>query len=499
MFALNWLLALATAGLLVLCFPPFDLVWLAPFALTPLLVALSREPRPRFRFLLGYLAGIPYWFFLCRWIQFVLEYHGGMGPVGGWAVFILFCLAKALHMGVFAVLAAPLLRHWFAVPAVAALWAAIERTHGDLGFQWLTLGNAAADMGVPLRLAPFTGTYGVSFVFVLMAMSWLKVAQRRPRHYLPWLAGAAALLFVLPPLPDATPGTEQAIVLQPNLNPETEYNEASLRRLVGQLTDLTLRSARRTDAPVARLMVWPEVPAPFYYHRDAGFREAVVNLAADAKAALLVGTVSYTNSGSPLNSAILLNDAGWLTGQYDKVNLVPFGEFVPPLFGFVNRITTEISDFVPGTGPEVMSADRHRVGTFICYESVFPDYVRRFSALGAEVLVNVSNDGYFGRSAAYPQHLRLVRMRAVENRRWVLRATNDGFTVAIDPAGRIAAEVPAYRRLAARLPYQPRRDLTLYARWGDWFVVGCAVVAIAALFVSQVPRYVPPAAEKQDG
>src|SRR5271157_735289 len=145
-------LALLTAVLLVVAFPPLDLVFLAPVALTPLLLALLWEPRPGHRFLLGYLAGNVYWFATCYWIQFVLEVHGGMGRWGGWGSFLLFSLIKSLHFAVFSMLAGALLPRWYAIPGVAALWTGLERTHGPLGFAWLALGNAGIDMALPMRL-----------------------------------------------------------------------------------------------------------------------------------------------------------------------------------------------------------------------------------------------------------------------------------------------------------------------------------------------------------
>src|SRR5579871_176257 len=162
---LNFALALASAVLLVLTFPnPLrhdGLPWLAPVALSPLLVALYREPRPLWRFLLGETAGLVYWFSVCYWIQFVLEYHGGMGRWGGWGTFVLFAVAKAVHLGVFSLLAAVLIRAPYSIPAIAALWTGIERTHSTFGFAWLALGNAAIDTTLPLRIAPFTGVYGI--------------------------------------------------------------------------------------------------------------------------------------------------------------------------------------------------------------------------------------------------------------------------------------------------------------------------------------------------
>src|SRR3984893_12310302 len=202
---LNFALALLTAVLLILVFPnlifpTFGLPWLAPMALTPLLIALAREPRPLWRFLLGEFTGIIYWFLICYWIQFVLEVHGGMGRWGGWGTFALFCVLKALHLGLFSLLAAVLLDPKYAIPAIAALWPGIERTHGTFGFAWLTLGNAGIDMPLPMRLAPFVGVYGISFLFTLTATTITLLILRRSRRQLYWLAVIPALL-VLPELP----------------------------------------------------------------------------------------------------------------------------------------------------------------------------------------------------------------------------------------------------------------------------------------------------------
>src|SRR5581483_5252240 len=188
----NFALALLTAALLILTFPDFNFTFFAPFALTPLLVAVSREPRPWMRFLLGWTAGVVYWFGVCYWIQFVLEHFGGMGRWGGWGTFLLFCVLKAIHLGIFSLLAAIVLPHRYAIPAIAALWTGIERTHSNAGFAWLALGNAGIDMSLPLRLAPFIGVYGLSFVFACMSVAVALIVLRRSRRELAWL-----LMFVV--------------------------------------------------------------------------------------------------------------------------------------------------------------------------------------------------------------------------------------------------------------------------------------------------------------
>jgi apolipoprotein N-acyltransferase len=487
---LNFSLALLTAALLVLAFPNWifpnhSLPWLAPLALIPLLIALSREPRPLWRFLLGEFTGIVYWFGICYWIQFVLEVHGGMGRWGGWATFLLFAIAKAIHLAVFSLLAAVLLDTSYAVPAIAALWTGIERTHSTFGFAWLALGNAGIDMALPMRLASFTGVYGISFVFALTAATVVMLILRRGRRQLYWLAILPASLL-LPDLPSRETGTQTALLVQPNMPEKEQWTQPDAEQTRDQLVAFTAESALHAGA---RLIIWPEVPGPIYYYDDPRFRDEATALARSTQAYFLFGTVGQTPQRAPLNSAVLLRPDGDLVDRYDKINLVPFGEYVPPFFGFVNRITQEISDFVPGKRIVVFPVDDHRLGTFICYESAFPHEVRQFVKDGAQVLVNISNDGYFGHTAAREQHLEIARMRAAENRRWLLRATNDGITAVVDPAGRVVLRLPLYEETEARVSYEYSDSVTVYTEYGDWFAWLCLVGAAFALFWSQLPHY----------
>jgi apolipoprotein N-acyltransferase len=478
---LNWLLAFATSALLIFTFPKFNVIWLAPVALTPLLVAAAREPRPWRRFLLGWSCGVVYWFGVCYWIQFVLSFHGGMGDVEGWAVFMLFCVAKALHMGVFALLAGIAMLRWWAIPSVAALWVAIEVTHGPLGFAWLALGNAGISMSIPLRLAPFTGVYGLSFLFMMMATALALAILRRPRLELAWLA-PLPLVALLPAMPPADRGSHTAVLVQPNISETEQWTRESADRLQRRMVWLSMTAAANDPAKTPEIIVWPEAPAPLYYFDDDRFRSYIDNMARSLHTSLLIGTVAHRADGAPLNSAILVSPQGALVTRYDKVNLVPFGEFVPPPFGWLTRkISPEAGDFVPGSRVIVSPVDGHRIGTFICYESVFPNFVRKFANDGAEVLFNLSNDGYFGKSAAREQHLEIVRMRAAENRRWILRATNDGITAVIDSAGRLRGTLPLYVESTSYTGFNYIAERTVYTRWGDWFPLVCAILAVVGI------------------
>jgi apolipoprotein N-acyltransferase len=469
----NFALSLASSVLLILCFPRFNFTWLAPVAIAPLLVACAREASWKRRFLNGWAAGFVFWFGVCYWIQFVLEVHGGLGRWLAWATFLLFAILKGLHLALFAALAGWLMPRWFAIPAVAAWWTGIERTHGPLGFAWLDLGNAGIDMPVAARLAPLNGVYGLSFVFAMLGCAVALMILRRPRRELLWLV-VLALLPVLTPLPPPRQGAELVRVVQPNLDTEAEWTNESVMELQRNL----LMLSRTSDVP---LVVWPEAPAPFY-PGTASFQDFLEQVTRGARASLLMNGVARTAAGEPLNSAFFVDSSGTILDRYDQINLVPFGEFVPPLFVWMNRITKEAGDFVPGKRVVTFPLGGHHIGAFICYEAAFPDLVRQFPRDGAEALVNLSNDGYFGTSdAAREQHLELARMRAAENQRWILFATNDGITAMIDPAGRIRERLRPYRTVAATMRYGYGSGLTLYTRYGAWFAWGCLILSCLAL------------------
>jgi apolipoprotein N-acyltransferase len=473
---LNWVLAVLSAVLLVLTFPRFHITWFAPVALAPLLVAVAREERLWRRFLLGWTAGTVFWFGVCYWIEYTLAFYGGVGDVLGWALLLLFALVKGLHLAVFGLLAGMLMRRWWAVPAVAALWVAVEATHGSLGFAWLALGNAGIDMAVPLRLAPITGVWGLSFVFMMMATALALAVLRRPRLELLWLLALPFLTF-LPSMPRAQRGQETAVLLQPDVSETEQWTQESVHREEEELAALTQRSALMEASRPPSIAVWPEIPAPFYYYDDDRYRRLMDNLARTTHEYLLIGDVAHDPDGRLYNSARLISPEGIPISRYDKVNLVPFGEFVPWPFGFANKISTEVGDFTPGHRVVVSSTGNHKIGTFICYESVFPNFVRQFARGGAEVLFNISNDGWFGNSAAREQHLSIVRMRAAENRRWILRSTNDGITGTIDAAGRVRGTLPLYTQATSYTGFQYITEQTFYTRYGDWFPLLCAVLA----------------------
>ncbi len=473
---MNWLLALLSAALLIILFPGFNAYWLAPVALTPLMIAAARQKRNWLRFALGYAAGLIYWFVTCNWIRWTIQTHGGMSGATAWFVFALFCLAKALQMGAFAWLGGWTMRPRIAVPATAALWVLIEYTHAPLGFAWLQLGNAGIDMALPMRVAPIAGVWGLSFLFALTAAEIANLVLSRPG--IPGFSIVAiGLLFLMPSVPEPGATPERALLVQPNIDEEATWTPQAFALLLRRLRELSEPSGQAVQQ-----LVWPEAPAPFY-DNDPVFMAYLQAIARERHAYFLTGLVAHTADGGNLNSAVMLDPDGKILTRYDKVNLVPFGEFIPwPLGPIAFQISNEAGGFVPGTRQIVTSAGGHSASTFICYESVFPNFIRGFVKNGAEVLFNPSNDGWFGKTPARYQHLEIVRMRAAENQRWILRDTNDGITAAIDPAGRVRQSLPLYQEAAAVMGFRYERPLTFYTRYGDWLLWVCAALAGAGIY-----------------
>lgn len=478
-----------TAGLLqVLVFPRASLSWLAPVCLVPLLAAIIRA-RPRRRFLLGWLSGVVFWGGACYWVFPVMRDYAGIAAPAAAALYAAFAGVKGLHAAAFAAFAGPLLGRPWAVPAIAALWTALEGSHQYLGFTWTLLGNAAPDFALPqaARLAPWTGVYGPSFVFAAAnAAIALALIERRLKPLLS--LAPLLLLFFLPALPESGPGSQKARLVQPAVHPDALQSGAwSAQRGTEHLARMLELSTNYAPEEKPALLIWPEYPVAAFYFDDPASRAFMRRVAREADAPFIFNTVTFQQGdrNRPQNSSAAISPDGKLLARYSKIHLVPFGEFVPwPFHYFVEKITMQAGMFQPGTEIVAARVAGRGVSVFICYESVFASAIRKFTAAGAEALVNISNDSWYGRSAARDQHLLIARMRAIENGRWILRATNDGVTAAIDPAGRLRGQLPSYRQGALTVGFDYETARTGYVRWGEWFwllALAASAAALAAL------------------
>ncbi|HEX3819091.1 MAG TPA: apolipoprotein N-acyltransferase [Candidatus Sulfotelmatobacter sp.] len=513
-----WLLTLFSAILQVLIFPLPGLYFLSWFALTPLLIALLRarpageleiagsvrlQPATPWQgFLLGYVGGIVWYAGTCYWIFDTMRQFGGLNaPMAGLALF-LFCCYLGLYHGLFGLLVSLLsTARDFRRALVAApfLWVAVELARTRItGFPWNLLGIAQVDNVALSRIAGFTGVYGISFeialVNVALAAAFLVPKQKRGAMLTAALAAAAVLQAGrLIDAPAAKPD-RAALLVQQNIPVSAEWTPAYFQQTLTDLTQLTIRSAADARTKID-LVVWPESPAPFFSN-DPRFRDTISEIARQTHSAVVAGSVGSNapapNTEGPIfNSASLVGSDGTWKERYDKVHLVPFGEYLPfpSLFSFAGGLTKEVGAFQHGTAHKPLDTDGAQLGVFICYESIFPDEVRQFADNGAQVFVNISNDGWYGDSGAFAQHLNQTRMRAVENNRWLLSTTDTGVTASIDPFGRVIASIPRKERTALIAPYALNSATTFYTRHGDWFAYACAIISLGALFSRFLDRY----------
>ena len=515
-----WLLVLLSAVLQILIFPLPNLYMLCWVAITPLLIAILRARQPQTlqlragikllpasplqAFLLAYACGILWYAGTCYWIYSVMHQYGGVSTPLGIVILLLFCLYLAIYHGVFGLLMSLLagsgpfnLRALLLSPVV---WVAVELARTRItGFPWGLLGTTQVD-NIPLaRIASVTAVYGLSFEIMLvnaaLAAAFLVPREKRKRLL---LATVTAALFLqagsLVPAPALT-ADHSALLVQANV-PILEGSDWTKQYFNDTLRDLTEISLDTNGGPHPDLIVWPESPAPFY-GSDPIFRDAVSNVARRSGAWLLTGSIGIRNASTTpdqvteiYNSAALVSPNGDWISRYDKIHLVPFGEYVPfkQIFSFAGGLTKEVGDFSRGTSRAPLDAGGTKLGVFICYESIFPDDIRQFANNGAQVLVNISNDGWYGDSGAYAQHLKQSRMRAVENNRWLLLDTNTGRTAGIDPNGRIVTSAPRKTRTVLPAPYALISATTFYTRHGDWFACLCAIISVAAIFMRLLAR-----------
>lgn len=501
------LLAIASGAFLALSFPNYHLFLLAWVAVAMLMLA-SLGAGLAEASLYGYLHGLVFYPVCLPWIDTVMRQYGDVDP---WtsaailglltAVFALFTAVFSLGIAFVAGKSPSARRTSLACLLAPVLWVALEflRAHLPIiSFPWNLTGYAVSGNLALVQLASITGIYGLSFVVIafnsLLAYAFL---TGRQRVWKATLVVTAVLIFIAATggflVPVAVPH-HVAHLVQTNF-PQSESYPANWLEIhsaeLDQLEDLSVSSAQKaTGLPgvpsLPSLIIWPEVPAPFSFQEPL-FAQRAIRIARDSSSYFLVGIVDWKRDSAgkwlASNSAVLLDPHGQRIFTYDKIHLVPFGEYVPlrHWLTFAGRLTADISDFTPGSVSGVAKVPGGTFGVFICYEAIFASEVRRFTVNGAELLVNISNDGWFGRSSAPSQHLMMARVRAVENRRWLLRDTNNGFTVAVDPYGRIVAGLATDIRGELDAPYDFRSDLTFYVRWGDWFAWLCAIASLILL------------------
>jgi apolipoprotein N-acyltransferase len=320
--------------------------------------------------------------------------------------------------------------------------------------------------------------YGLSFIATAVNCVIVYGAQQRSVRWIAAAAVVVATAWLLPVFPGRQSGARIDVrLVQTNILLDQPWRPPESDNL---LEDLTRLSTSGNAKP--RLLVWPETPAPFYLSGDAGFRTRMQGIARKLGAYFVLGYIDAVGE-KPSNSAGLLTPQGDQIARYDKMHLVPFGEYVPlkKFLFFADSLTKEVGEFVPGSDYIVSGMDGHKISTIICYESIFPNLVRQFVKRGSSLIVLITNDGWFGQSSAPYQHLRMGIVRAVENRRYMVRTANTGISAIVDPYGRIKSQTPLGVRAVLDGSVYFRSDRTFYTQYGDIFAYANVVAVVLLL------------------
>jgi len=495
-------IALAAAVLLVISFPDFDLWPLAWIALVPLLLLIARGPQPLRSFLSGWLFGTIFFYGSCYWLTYSMIHTGGLSPWVAYPLLFPGAVVMGLFPAVFALTLARVVRRWGAAALflAAMFWPALEwirlETTGQL---WNAIGYSQAFYPSLIQTARYGSVYVVGALIVLAnAAVAFALCQRTKRALaiasLVILSLASALFLTGSGLPleqDRYIRSDDPVVvaIQPNVPMDLTKSVEDMRQLTARHFEMSEAALRQLpdylqngNEKRPRLVIWPESPMNFAYGSDSALREQLAAFTKANHTSLLLNSQEIAPSDGRFNSAVLINEQGELVAQYDKIRLLPFGEYVPlpGWFPGAGLIRGMVGEFTPGTNYRRMQVGPVRAGVFICIESAYPSIASRYSSDGADVLINISNDGYLGRTAVMRQHLSNAVFRAVENRRPVLRVTNTGITAFITPWGRIEGATEGFkpetrvwsiRSIGSSLP-------TFYAENGDLFAYGCVLLSL---------------------
>jgi apolipoprotein N-acyltransferase len=495
----------ALSGLLSgLAFPKISLPFFLWISLIPLFFALSGPPGGlRRRFFAGWTGGAVFYAVLLYWIPAVPAHYGGLPAIASLLIYLVFVLFLGLTWAGFGWTFGlvhrrrPDLAFWIA----PVLWVSFEYviTHLLTGFPWGLLGLSQARNVWLIQIASLTGVYGIAFVLVLFQSLFVLSIRRKRR--LPFALGAVLLAavhlagFLSLGRTEETKETFTAAVIQGNVSSDV-YWTATPPAEIRALFDRHLELTRGAVEAGAGLVVWPEFTVPLCFSCDdpmsIDFRDELRSFVRASGTTLLLGTNEV--AGPPddrkyYNTALGLTP-DLSTSRYAKMHLVPFGEYTPykAIFGFIAKVTHAVGEVTPGTEPVLHRFGSWAFGSPICYEIIFPDLVRRFTKAGAAFLVTITNDGWYGRSSAPYQHFANAILRAVENRRPLLRAATTGISGVIDPYGRVVSETKIGEQTFLTGRVTPRSGLTPYVRFGDWLSWMCLTGAVLTLILALFPK-----------
>ncbi|MGD0884366.1 MAG: apolipoprotein N-acyltransferase [Thermodesulfovibrionales bacterium] len=497
--------AVLSGSLLMLCFPTFDLSPLAWIALAPLLVSLW-DKKPKEAFMSGMLAGIFYFFGTLYWISHSITYYGSVPLVLSLFFVFLLCLYLSIYPGIFALIFSHKIRTT-RLPALLlapVFWVSLEfvRSYALTGFPWSSIGYSQYRFLYGIQVADITGIYGVSFLVIAVngAIADIFISRKRiaemplfpvRQAFISYFIMSAVIIAVFSygywRLHEHRQGNSVRVsVIQGNIEQDMKWEPAYQNEVITIYEELSKQAAALSPS----LIVWPETSLPFFFDDSSRSRELVA-FQRQLGTYLLFGSVleksppSGKKPASLTNSAILLDKNGNVSFIYDKIHLVPFGEYVPlrNILFFIDKFVVGIGDYVPGDKYIEAQTVFGSFSTFICYEIAFPGLVRKFYAKDGDFIVTMTNDAWFGKTAGPYQHFSMAVFRAIENRKPVIRAANTGISGFIDSNGRIMKTSALFERQIETMDIKTDHYRSFYSRYGDIFSYLCIVTALAFLLL----------------
>jgi len=501
----EYALILLSSTLIILSFPKVSWSFLAWIAFLPFLKALENKPAPR-RFQLGYLTGILCSLGIFYWVTHSMRHYGNLDTITSVSILFLMVLYLGLYFGAFAWL-------WglyppnglFSLLWAPATWIGLEfvRAHLLTGFPWALLGHSQYNNLPIIQMAEITGVYGISFLIILVNETLYRIflvdspLQGLSRK---WKECVFTIFLVsltivfgywslsLQKQKDQQASVLKVAIIQGNIDQSLKWNPEFQEETIKIYNDLTLQALSKTPD----LVVWPETAVPFYFLNENRFTPRLFKLAQEIQSHLLFGSPAFASRHGETqfyNRAYLLSPEGRLS-FYDKVHLVPFGEYIPlkRLLPFVGKLVQAIGDFSPGPGSYGLSHPKGKLGVLICFETIFPELSRIFKKDDCRILVNMTNDAWFGKTSAPYQHLSMLTFRAIENRVWIARAANTGFSAFIDSTGRIVERVPLFQTGVIYATIPLRTEKTFYTRHGDLLIVCCLIIFLTGIILWLLKR-----------
>jgi len=503
MKVMTTIFSLTSGTLLFLSFPKFDYHFLVWIFLIPLLIALrKRSISDSFR--IGFLTGLVYNIGITYWVVFVIVRYGYLPLYVGVVIMVLLALYLSMYVAIFAAGVTFLRKRGIAeIIAAPLLWTSLEygKSHLLTGFPWENLAYALHENLSMIQIADITGIYGITFVIVVVNCVFFQILtmekSSRTKTFVGIAIGIGLVVAVFGYGQFRLKSCEKQFqrvrehdvaIIQGDIDQSIKWNSG----FQSETLDIYRAQSFGVAVPPKLLIVWPETATPFFFQTKDEKQQQVIDIAKATQSYLLFGSPSYADRHTGrvfMNSAYLISPAGEITGKYDKVHLVPYGEYVPlrEFFFFLEKLVVGVGDFVPGKNLHPLALGKEKVGVLICYEGIFPSISREYRKKGATLLINITNDAWFGTSSAPYQHLTMTAFRAVENRMYILRAANTGISAIIAPSGDIISSTELFKRTSLEGKIKFIECRTFYSTYGNVFIYLC-LIALAGIMIISMKR-----------